>query len=163
VEPAGFQLDKSPQSFEFGVVTGYEIVNYNDTYENYVKKFLNELTKNPLAEPYETLKSNFAKIQSTFPPNSLNFKKFKEAFNAAVCKKEITNAEEALKPIIAAEKKFKKATEEQKQAFESFNTSLKEFFTKFPQQVQENCENAEKHQAHVESKIKILDSFGMSC
>jgi hypothetical protein len=145
VEPAGFELKRSNQSFEFGYATFYEILNFNETYLDHVEKFLDELPKSKLPEPYENVKNDFVAIRSIVPANSQNFNKFKEAFRAAACKKEITNKEETLKAILAAENKFKKPSTELRDAFDKFNDSLDDFFCKFSVGVQEKCEDEKKH------------------
>lgn len=163
IKSAGFNLSESQQSFEFGNVTGYEILNYNDTYDTHVKNFMSSLPSNQLPEPYECILKDFAKVKSIVPPNSLNFNKFKDAFKNIACAKENLEITETLKPIIAAQKKFKKPSEDLKSAFELFNKSLQALLEKFPKEAQEKCQDAKQHQEHIENKIKVLDLLNLRC
>lgn len=163
IKSDGFNLSESQQSFEFGDVTGYEILNYNDTYDTHVKNFLSSLPSNQLPEPYECIVKDFTTVKSIVPPNSLNFNKFKDAFKNIACGKENLETANTLKPIIAAQKKFKKPSEDLKSAFEIFNKSLQAFLEKFPKEIQEKCQDEKQHQEHIENKIKVLDLLNLRC
>lgn len=139
------------QSFEFGKVSGYDILNEDENYENYAKAYLKSLSKEKLAEPYESFKRDFLEFESQVSPSSAKLKLFKTALEESMCKKEILNFSETFDNLIALKKTLKKQFKGSADKFESIDESMRLFFDEYLKHVQEECEDADQHRTHVEN------------
>lgn len=159
----GYSLSQSIQSFDFGKILTYEILNFNDEYEDHVRKFWATLPESEIAEPYKSFRKDFRNLQRQIPLRSSKFNNFKNALKDATCQKEILNLSETLDNLISLRTKLKKQFKGTDEEFVAIDTSMRKLFENFPQQVQEECHDTEKHQFHVENKIKVLDLLDLQC
>lgn len=139
----GYNLQESIQSFEFGKVPAFEILNYDDEYENYVKKFFNFLIKDVIPEPYGSFRRSIENLQSKIPARSAKLSSFKTALQQVVCQKEILNLPETLENLITLKNKLNKQFKGTDEELEEIDQSMKLFLESYPLHVQEECVNAE--------------------
>lgn len=159
----GYNLSESDQDFEFGTIPGYEILDYNDEYEEHVKIFLDILIVPAIPEPYKSFKDEYLKFRSQISASSSKLGAFKKALRDAACQREIERVSETVEKLTALKNKMKKQFNGPKEEFNTINEPMKLFFETFPQSVEEKCEDLEKHQFQVENKIKVLDLIDLRC
>jgi predicted nucleic acid-binding Zn-ribbon protein len=160
----GYDLKEADQKFDFGTIPGYEILNYDDEYENHVQKFLKALTDNEeLLPPYANFKNDFLTLESQIEKESMKFNNFKKALTNAACQKEILNLPETLESLISLKNKLKKQYPGTEDEFNKINGSMAEFFEKISNETQDKCENVIQPQSHIENKSKVLFLLEISC
>lgn len=159
----GYKLEEKIQTFAFGQITAYNILNEDEKYGDYVKTFLRSLPQEKLSEPYESFKKEFSKLQTILSLKSSKFGVFKSALQEVLCQKEILNLSETLDNLVSLKNKFRKQFKGTDEEFEAIDKSLKLFLAEFPQEVLEYCEDSENHKSFVENKIKLLDVLDLKC
>jgi hypothetical protein len=161
LKPLGYDLVPAELQFDFGNLSSFEILNYDDKYENYAKAFLDSLPEEKMPPPYENFKQDFLNLQNAAPKNSLKFFKFEKILKTATCGKQINSLPDLLatvnKKISTMMKKFENAEQE----LQNIQKSVAEFFDQIPKQVPETCDNAYK--MHIENKIMVIEALQWDC
>lgn len=156
----GYKLEPAPLKFEFGDLPSFEVLNYDDKYEDQSKAFLNSLPEENLPAPYENFKRDFLKLQQVAPKDSSRFRKFEKMLKAAACKKQRIEPEK-LEALSTKIKVMMKKFDDADQELESIEKSIESFFKKFPREVPETCDD--EYKMHTENKVSVIEALQWTC
>ena len=158
---SGYRLSPANLQFEFGDLPSFEIMNYDDKFQDQVRSFLKSLPEEELAEPYECFKKDFISLKKSVPRNSLRFFKFEKVLSTAACRSEIPDNKDILTSLNTKITTMKKKLRDSQAELESIQKTIPLFIEKIPKQIPDTC--SENHRMHVENKIKVMETFKWEC
>lgn len=157
----GYKLVPAKLNYEAGDIKSYEILNYDDKYEQIAKEFVNGLPEEKQPPVYENFKQSFLRLQALAPKNSLKFNKFEKVLKQATCEKQLIDLPGTLDDLNTKlsimMKKFNNAEKELYNIQESIPSFLQQLSRNIPQVCDESYFN------HVENKITMIDALKWNC